>query len=244
MGRNGMLEQEVKFDAPIALALPDLRPLVGESVRLPEEQQVSRYFDTVDHRLWRQGMTLRHRSTSDREDGTWTLKLPQPSRGRVLSRTEVTWTGSSHEVPADARALLRGVLRRAPLRPLTVLETTRQRLLLRDNQDHELAELDDDVVLVVGGSRNGTRFRQVEVEFRDTNWKGRKVFRRLEKAGARLQNDPKLAKAVDLPPRLPPHHALNARSTMGDVVLVDPRDNNSDVISWGSATSSTQTSSG
>ena len=55
MGRNGMLEQEVKFDAPFALALPDLRSLVGESVRLPEEQQVSRYFDTVDHRLWRRG---------------------------------------------------------------------------------------------------------------------------------------------------------------------------------------------
>ena len=71
MGRNGTLEQEVKFEAPIALALPDLRPLVGGSVRLPEEQQVSRYFDTVDHRLWRQGMTLRHRSTSDR--GRWHL---------------------------------------------------------------------------------------------------------------------------------------------------------------------------
>ena len=223
MGRNGMLEQEVKFDAPFALALPDLRSLVGESVRLPEEQQVSRYFDTVDHRLWRQGMTLRHRSTGGRDDGTWTLKLPQPSSGPALGRTEVTWTGSSHEVPTDARVLLRGVLRRAPLRPLTVLETTRQRLLLRDNQDHELAELDDDVVLVVGGPRSGTRFRQVEVEFRDTNWKGGKVLRRLEKAGARLHNDPKLAKAIDLPRQSPLHHALDKRSTMGDVVLATLR---------------------
>ena len=74
-------------------------------------------------------------------------------------------------------------------------------------------------MLVVGGPRNGTRFRQVEVEFRDTTWKGRKVFRRLEKAGARLQNDPKLAKAVDLPVQSSPHHALNERSTVGDVVL-------------------------
>jgi CHAD domain-containing protein len=223
MRQNGMLEQEVKFDAPFALALPDLRPLVGKSVRLPEVQQVSRYFDTVDHRLWRQGMTIRHRSTSDRDEGTWTLKLPQSPRGPALRRTEVTWTGSSREVPTDARALLRGVLRREPLRPLTVLETTRQRLLLRDNHDHELAELDDDVVLVVGGPRSGTRFRQVEVEFRDINWKGGKVLRRLEKAGARLQNDPKLAKAIDLPRQSRPHHALDERSTMGDVVLASLR---------------------
>lgn len=223
MGRNGTLEQEVKFEAPIALALPDLRPLAGGSVRLPEEQQVSRYFDTVDHRLWRQGMTLRHRSTSDRDDGTWTLKLPLPSRGPALRRTEVTWPGSSHEVPADARALLRGVVRRAPLRPLTILETTRQRLLLRDDHERELAELDDDVVLVVGGPRNGTLFRQVEVEFRDTHWKGRKVLRRLEKAGARIQNDPKLAKALDLPSQSPSLHALGRRSTVSDVVLASLR---------------------
>ena len=109
------------------------------------------------------------------------------------------------------------------MRPLTVLETTRQRLLLRDNQDHELAELDDDVVLVVGGPRSGMRFRQVEVEFRDTNWKGGKVLRRLEKAGARLHNDPKLAKAIDLPRQSPLHHALDKRSTMGDVVLATLR---------------------
>jgi CHAD domain-containing protein len=223
MGRNGMLEQEVKFEAPIALALPDLRPLVGGSVRLPEEQQISRYFDTVDHRLWRQGMTLRHRSIGDRDDGTWTLKLPLPSRGPALRRTEVTWTGSSHEVPADARSLLRGVVRHAPLRPLTILETTRQRLLLRDDHERELAELDDDVVLVVGGPRNGTRFRQVEVEFRDANWKGRKVLRRLEKAGARLQNDPKLAKAIDLPSQSPVLPALDERSTVGDVVIASLR---------------------
>ena len=55
-------------------------------------------------------MTLRHRSTGGRDDGTWTLKLPQPSSGPALRRTEVTWTGSSHEVPTDARVLFRGVL--------------------------------------------------------------------------------------------------------------------------------------
>ncbi len=223
MGQNGTLEQEVKFEAPLALVLPDLRPLVGGSVRLPEEHQVSRYFDTVDHRLWRQGMTLRHRSTGDRDDGTWTLKLPLPSRGPALRRTEVTWTGSSHEVPTEALAVLRGVVRHAPLRPLTILETTRHRLLLRDDRKRDLAELDDDVVLVVGGPRSGTRFRQVEVEFRDTHWKGRKVLRRLEKAGARLQNDPKLAKALDLPSQSPSLHALDARSTVGDVVLASLR---------------------
>jgi CHAD domain-containing protein len=222
MGRDATLEREIKMDAPIALALPDLRHLVGGTVRLPEERLVTRYFDTRDRRLWRQGMTLRHRMTDDAGDGVWTLKLPHASAGQALERTEVTWAGPSHEFPSDARELLRGIVRREPLGQLTMLETTRQRLVLCDDSDHELAELDDDVVLVSGGPRQGTTFRQVELEFRDEKWKGRQVIDQLEKAGARVEKDTKLGKAIALPSRStgPP---VDEQSTVADLVRASLR---------------------
>ena len=217
MGRDATLEREIKLEAPIALALPDLRPLVGATVRLPEERLVTRYFDTTDRRLWQQGMTLRHRTTGGQEEGVWTLKLPHSSAGRTLERTEVSWPGPNHEFPGDAREVLRGLVRREPIGQLTILETTRQRLVLRDAEDNELAEIDDDVVFVAGGPRRGTRFRQVELEFRDENWKGRRVVHQLEKAGARVERDTKLSKAIDLP-RSSAGRAVDEKSTVADVV--------------------------
>jgi CHAD domain-containing protein len=217
MGRESTLEQEIKMEAPLALALPDLRPLVGGTVRLPEERLVTRYFDTRDHRLWRQGLTLRHRETDEEDDGVWTLKLPHAGRGPALARTEVTWPGPSHEFPSDLTGLLRGIVRREPLGQLTVLQTTRQRLVLRDDQDHDLAEVDDDVVVVAGGPRDGARFRQVELEFRDSGWEARGVVNRLEKAGARVGRDTKLEKAIDLP-HSSADQPVDKRATVADVI--------------------------
>lgn len=217
MGPESTLEREIKLEAPIALALPDLRSLVGKTVRLPEEQLVTRYFDTRDRRLWSQGMTLRHRTTGTEDEGAWTLKLPDASASSALERTEVTWPGPSHEFPSDARALLRGLVRRETLGQLTMLETTRQRLVLRDDEDHELAELDDDIVLVAGGPRQGIRFRQVELEFIDKEWAGDRVIHQLEEAGARVEKDTKLAKAISLPPQWTTP-SVGRRSTVADVL--------------------------
>jgi CHAD domain-containing protein len=217
MGPDSALEREIKLEAPLALALPDLRPLVGGTVRLPEEHLVTRYFDTRDRRLWRQGMTLRHRRTGEGDDGVWTLKLPQASTGAALERTEVTWPGPSREIPSDTIDLLRGIVRREPLGQLTVLETTRQRLVLRDDQDHELAEIDDDIVVVAGGPRDGATFRQVELEFRDSGWEPGGVINRLEKAGARVGRETKLEKAIDLP-RSSANQPVDERATVADVV--------------------------
>jgi CHAD domain-containing protein len=217
VGRSTAVEREVKFEAPIGLALPDLRPDVGQTVRMPEAHLVTTYLDTADRRLWQQGITLRHRTTAGQTEavGEWTLKLPQPSRGAALERTEVSWPGPEHTVPDEALRILRGVVRREPLRQLVTLRTTRQRLLIRRGRDDVAAELDDDLVLVVGGPRDGVRFRQVELEFHDPSWKGRKVLRSLENAGARVEREAKLAKAIELPPvpgaaLEPDHHASMA----------------------------------
>ena len=65
----------------------------------------------------------------------------------------------------------------------------------------------------------GTRFRQVELEIRDRKWRGHRVVRRLEKAGARVENDQKLAKAMNLS-RLPsPSHTVDEQSTVADVLM-------------------------
>jgi CHAD domain-containing protein len=217
MARDSTLEQEIKMEAPLALALPDLRPLVGGTLRLPEERLVTRYFDTRDRRLWRQGMTLRHRKTDEEDDGVWTLKLPHAASGLALERTEVTWPGSSQEFPSETSDLLRGLVRREPLGQLTLLETTRRRLVLHDEEDHELAEIDDDVVVVAGGPRDGATFRQVELEFRDSGWESQGVIDRLEKAGARVGRDTKLEKAIDLP-RSSANQPVGKKATMADVV--------------------------
>jgi CHAD domain-containing protein len=217
MERQSTLEREIKMEAPLALALPDLRPLVGGTVRLPEERLVTRYFDTRDRRLWKQGMTLRHRQTGEGDDGVWTLKLPRAAAGPALERTEVTWPGPSQEFPSDTSDLLRGIVRREPLGPLAVLETTRHRLVLCDDEDHELAEIDDDVVVVAGGPRDGARFRQVELEFRDNRWEPGGVINRLEKAGARVGRDTKLEKAVDLP-QASANQSVGRGATVADIV--------------------------
>jgi CHAD domain-containing protein len=224
---DALLEDEVKFDAPIGLPLPDLRSLVTRTVRLPEEKLVTTYFDSIDRRLWQHGLTLRHRRPggsndveSQPDDGVWTLKLPERSDGPSLARTEVSWPGGN-EVPDGARDALRGVIRREPLRSLVTLEMTRQRLSLRDRHDDEdqvVAELDDDLVLVVGGPRDGMRFRQVELELRNAKWKSKKVVRMLEHAGVRVEREPKLSKAIDLAPPSSPIRSLQAGSTMADVV--------------------------
>ena len=212
------LEREIKFEAPLGLALPDLRPIVGRTVRLPEEHLVTTYLETSDRRLWHQGLTLRHRTTKESREGTWTLKVPHDSPGPGLMRSEVSCPGQSDEVPKGLQSVLRGVLRREPLRPLVTLETTRQRLALRGDRDQPVAELDDDLVLVVGGLRDGLQFRQVELELLEQEWEGREVIRHLEAAGVRVGSVPKLAKAVDLPPGSSSKPLVSKHATLGTVV--------------------------
>ena len=217
MERSSIVEREVKFEAPIGLPLPDLRSHAGQTVRLPEEQLVTAYFDTTDRRLWRHGLTLRHRTTGDEPEGLWTLKLPHPSDGPVLERTELTWSGPRDAVPEEALDIVRGVARHEPLRHLVVLETRRQRLLIRRGED-VVAELDDDLVRVSGGPRSGLRFRQVELELLDEGWNGQRVVRSLESAGARVEREAKLAKAIDLSSSGSLSPEIDGRSTMADVL--------------------------
>ncbi len=100
-------------------------------------------------------------------------------------------------MPAEARSLLRGIIGRAVIEQVTELVTTRRRLVLRDGAKVACGELDDDTVTVVGGPGDGLQFRQLEVELRPG---GRTVLpaviSRLVGAGARMNPEPKLARAL------------------------------------------------
>ena len=223
------VEREVKLGADWTLDLPDLRPIVGRTTREPDQDLETAYFDTEDLRLWRRGLTLRHRTErGGGATGVWTLKLPSGEAGPALQRTELSWPGERSAVPSEARRLLSATVRRAPLEEIAELATTRHRLLLGDPDGESLVELDDDVVTIVGGAREGGRFRQIELELAggDAAVLG-EVVEELRRAGAFPDNEPKLAKAIrtwaagrgtsnggsDSPPE-----TLDRESSLADVV--------------------------
>jgi CHAD domain-containing protein len=204
------LEREVKFDTDMAFRLPDLRGVVGATVRRPSQELRTAYFDTADFRLWQRSLSLRHRMGEPSQgDGTWTLKVPaepRPSKrsGPTLDRTELTWPGARDTVPPEATSVLRGIVRRGHLDQITELATSRLRFVLRDAEGRSAAELDDDTVTVVGGRRDGLRFRQLEVELGDGGPAIlHAVVRALRRAGAHVDDEPKLAKALGLRPGSP-----------------------------------------
>lgn len=166
-------EREFKFDVDADFDPPDLRPVVGRTVRLPEVEHRTAYFDTADYRLWGRGITLRHRrpAGSGPESGKWTLKLPDRDQSAAADgpapseRAELTWDGPFDRVPEAILRVVSGVIRRAPLVQVAELHATRRRLLLQERDaEQPWAEIDDDLVAVSGGPNAGHRFRQIEVE--------------------------------------------------------------------------------
>jgi CHAD domain-containing protein len=195
--RSDDLEREVKLSMKIGVDLPDLRKVVGASVRQPDEILPAVYFDTSDMRLWERGITLRHRTGEVTPQ--WTLKLPNPASGDSLVRTELNWAGDEERIPGALLDALLGIVRRAPLHKVAELDSERIRVLL---EEHGVvwAELTSDLVTVVGGQRDGRRFRQLEIERvsggPDRDVETNAVVKALQGAGARLDPHPKLEKAL------------------------------------------------
>ena len=219
-------EREVKFAADREFSVPDLRDLVKRTVRLPEQRLLATYFDTPDFRLWSRKITLRHRIGEDEGIGTWTLKLPQSNSGPTLDRTELEWAGSPDFIPDRVSEILHGVVRRAALQNITSLETIRRRLMLQGSRQILLAELDDDVVTIHGGPRDGVRFRQIEVELNEADDALlEQCIERLCEAGAWIDDrGPKLARALDDDVvNAVDRFTLGPKSTMAEVVRASLR---------------------
>jgi CHAD domain-containing protein len=198
--RTDNMEREVKFAASPAYELPDLRRIVGATERLPEQSLSTSYYDTADMRLWRRGLTLRFRAGEEPAGGKWTLKLPEEAAGDTLDRTELSWEGDEETVPPEADHLLKGIVRRAVLGRVVQLTSTRRRLLLIDRRGTVLGEIDDDIVTVVGGARDGFRFRQIEFEYSGEPDAAvvAAILKKIKKSGATLDPEQKFAKSLGI----------------------------------------------
>ena len=161
---NGLVERELKLQAPETFSLARLQPRLGRYVTSPVrfKRLHTVYYDTADSRLVRWGCSLRFR----RGEG-WTLKIPVPAESDALFREEHEFAGDETAVPPAALDLATAYLRGAGLRPVAELRTLRvSRRVLSEGGD-ALAEVVEDDVRVVDGARVVRRFRQIEIALTD-----------------------------------------------------------------------------
>jgi CHAD domain-containing protein len=162
-------EIEHKFSVAALFQLPDLTVAGQFQVKsLEPVTQTAVYYDTVDLRLFRWGITLRRREGGN--DAGWHLKLPVEITGGSrhvrdeLQLPLVDHPGSS--VPDEFAMLLPGFVREGALLPVVTLRTMRLTYLVQDPKGEAVAELVDDTVSVLNGRTVAARFREIEVEER------------------------------------------------------------------------------
>lgn len=159
------LEIERKYDVDsTAVIPPDLTELPGVvAVTAPEVHElIAHYVDTDDLRLRAAGVTLRHRSGGS--DAGWHLKIPLGG-----DREEIRSVGDdpAAPVPDELHALVRSLVRAAPLVPVARLATLRTARRLVGEGGSVLAEVVDDQVTgaVPGAPEDATvQWREWEVE--------------------------------------------------------------------------------
>jgi CHAD domain-containing protein len=158
---HAIVERELKLSAGEDFEFPDLG---GEPIE--PRLFVSTYHDTVEHRLARIGITLRHRDESGR--GAWQLKLPVRT-----ARIEVEREGAADELPTELADLLTAVLGGRELVPVARLRTRREGLRVHG------AEVVRDSVAVLDGDGVSTTFSELEIELLDGD---ERALTRIEKA--------------------------------------------------------------
>jgi CHAD domain-containing protein len=114
--------------------------------------------------------------------------------------------------------ILHGIIGRSHLRQWVELTTVRQRLAIHDQCDERVAEIDDDRVIVVGGPKDGFQFRQVELEFLSNKENIGDIESRLDNAGFRIEQVPKVAKALGLSEPITELPRASRRASLGVVV--------------------------
>ncbi len=202
-------ERERKYELAPDAPLPSLSEL-ATSVGPRDEKLEAVYYDTLNLRLVRAGITLRKRTGG--KDAGWHLKLPRDAD----SREELQFPlDSSNTPPAELTALLLGYSRGVPLVPVARIVTHRASWQLVDDAGTELAELTDDHVTAENlNSSKKDKWRELEVELADAADDALldRAESRLRKAGLRRADyGSKLARV--LAPATAPH---DAGRTAGD----------------------------
>jgi len=191
-------EREIKLAAPEGFRFPRLESCVdGLTISaLPRQSLTATYYDTLDLRLARWGLTVRYRAG---DNTGWTVKLPEGEGGPALVRRELQFDGPPAEVPAELLELLRAYLRYDKLSEVARLRTTRTGVQLHGAEGEREVEVVDDRVVVYDGRTISGRFRQLEVEATDERGVDvmNAVAERLLAAGAQRDDvGPKLVHAL------------------------------------------------
>jgi CHAD domain-containing protein len=214
-------ETERKYEASPGATLPRLSGLPAVAAESGQDTQAleAEYYDTVDLRLLRAGVTLRRRRGGS--DAGWHLKLPAGGSSRNEIRVPL---GRGQKVPAELGALVRVHTRGAELRPVALISTTRTRRVLHDSAGSSLAEVVTDEVSAqaMGDAVVASQWHEVEVELTGGGPRLLKAAdRRLRRSGLRPAG--RLAKLERaLADRLPAGDGrprLTPVSPAGDVVL-------------------------
>jgi len=193
------LEREAKLQAPAGFRLPELGGDGLVATEMDPQRLVTVYVDTPDLRIARWGSSLRYRHGEGHDNG-WTVKLPSPTNGSQLVRTEVNFEGDdARKLPTAAADLLRAYVRGQELAPVARLHTVRRGVEIGDDAGRRLAVVTDDEVSVMDGRRVASRFRELEVELdpQAEDDLSERLIDRLTQAGAGpLDNVPKLVRAL------------------------------------------------
>ncbi|HLK01215.1 MAG TPA: CYTH and CHAD domain-containing protein [Streptosporangiaceae bacterium] len=216
-----MNENEAKYDAPAGRAVPHLGglPQVAGTSEPQEVQLEAEYYDTGDLRLFRAGITLRHRRGGD--DAGWRIKLPVS--GKKCREIRLPPGQAGGQVPPELADLVQVHTRGEPLAPVARITTKRQLLILLDQGGGSLAEIADDDVRAqtMGGSTTASQWHEVEVQLTGGDQRllkaADKVLRRqgLRPAG----HAAKLERALGQQPRPARQQPLKPSTPAGQVVL-------------------------
>ncbi len=125
---------------------------------LPPRLFTSTYFDTVDYRLARLGVTLRRRT--ERHRVLWQLNIP-----RGTARLEVELASGRSTPPSALEEVLFGLLRREPLTIIAKLRTRRSGIRVQ-SQDKPIADVVIDRVGILNGRRVAGNLGAITVERR------------------------------------------------------------------------------
>jgi CHAD domain-containing protein len=152
-------ERERKYELPPGAELPSLTEL-ATSVGPRDETLKAVYYDTLNLRLIRAGVTLRKRTGG--KDAGWHLKIPSGGDAREELHFPL---GESNVPPDDLVALTLGYTRGVPLVPVARIVTRRASWQLVDDAGTTIAELTDDHVEAENlNSSTSDKWRELEVE--------------------------------------------------------------------------------
>lgn len=220
------VELEQKFDAPEAGVTPcfDGLAAVSRVDTPPTEHLDAVYFDTVNHDLAVNRMTLRRR-TGGHDEG-WHLKLPA-GEARTEIRTPLGADNDSQHIPTALLDVVRAIVRDRALVPVARISTARNLTMLYGTDGTPLAEFADDTVTACrlnpadGSAEAQQQWREWELELVDAGIEdAERVLERLsnrvhDAGGTPAGHGSKLAKVLGEttpsrpePPSDPVHRAV------------------------------------